>query len=120
MRDRVLLECVIDVSSRRPRVAYMRDVTGLGLALAMHGAGGVGDEGPGADGPLPDAFDDGLVEVPVLGETPVDGFGLPDSFDPVVTAPTGTSATEAPSEGGEAQSRPVGRIGRWTGGEGAP
>ncbi len=35
LRDRVVYECVIDVSSRRPRVAYLRDVTGLELALAM-------------------------------------------------------------------------------------
>ncbi len=37
MRDASVLECVIDVSSRRPRVAYLRDVTGLELALVMGG-----------------------------------------------------------------------------------
>lgn len=34
--DRVILEAVIDISSKRPRVAMLRDVTWLPLARSMH------------------------------------------------------------------------------------
>ncbi len=91
MRDRVVVECVIDVSSRRPRVAYLRDVTGLELALAL--------------GASPDEETDPIDEP----EEPVPG----EVFEPAgVDRP---APPEPAQDESETESEPVGggRIGRW-------
>lgn len=50
LEDRVALEAVIDVSSSRPRVAYLRDVTLLPIARQMYARGASGGaEGGTAD-----------------------------------------------------------------------
>lgn len=105
--DRVVLECVLDVSSRRPRVAYLRDVTGLDLALAMR-RGTEFEETPAAL-----ALPEDLVE-----PAPEDA----DLFDlSMPTLPEALGETPEPShDAGESDpdaARPGGRIGRWTTGE---
>lgn len=106
LRDRVVYECVFDVSSRRPRVAYMRDVTGLELALAMRET----------------ADDDSIfAEEPALiddesGEFDPDPIAETSERDRSTDADTGSPESE--DDETNADSPPGGRIGRWAVGDG--
>ncbi len=59
LRDRIVVEAVIDVASERPRVAYLRDITMLEAATSLYEsllAGGEDEplEEPGDEAPVPD------------------------------------------------------------------
>ncbi|QOJ01707.1 MAG: hypothetical protein HRU70_14965 [Phycisphaeraceae bacterium] len=70
LEGRVVWEAVIDVADDRPRLAYLRDVTHLGLALAMERVVSAGE--PRAD--LDDGTDEALPEAGPSGP----GEGMED------------------------------------------
>jgi hypothetical protein len=127
--DAVVLEAVIDVSSERPRVAYLRDITYLEVAAEMAAeqpmdeeaapeTARAGDETPevsdGAGGHemASKELENKDLETRELdfGDKPDGGRveGAPEE------APVVRPATPAPEEGKDR------RIGRWSSGQGGP
>ena len=104
LRDRVTYECVIDVSSRRPRVAYLREVTALAYALSLR-------EPDPPTAIEPDIGLDGSQDEPWTDDParPEDGDWTPDRSP---------EQTREPAGSGDARARPAGRIGRWRVGAG--
>lgn len=118
--DRVVLDAVIDVSSERPRVAYLRDVTSMPAAMAMYArlpapepaeeemdapespAGASATRStPGAPAGGPGGANQGRSPTP-LPPRPGAGRGS------TPTAPSSRPAGRATGEG------PDRRVGRWT------
>ncbi len=121
--DRVVFEAVIDVSTRRTRLATLREVTGLNETLAFSRALLAGDDEPE---PHDLAMDDSASivepeepEFVRLRRGP-DPLGTSDDVPPSLPAPEQTSdpdaqdALPAPSAGSTG-----GRAGRWTRGGGS-
>jgi len=112
MLDRVVYDCVIDVSSRRPRVAYLRDVSAFDIALAMQD-----------DGEAPES--ETLDEDAERESDAVDGFEPSneapheDDVEPAGEAPDGPE--EPMGDLADGDDLTTGRIGRWTvsGGDGS-
>ncbi len=104
LRGAVTWEAVIDLSSPRPRVAYLRDVSWL-AATAMVAAGAAGEEEPQEE---PQA--EPAAEAPEPPEPAADPPGQP-SPDPQVS-PGGEAAAASPQEAAPTRRR----IGRWTAG----
>jgi hypothetical protein len=86
--DRVVLEAVIDVSSQRPRVAYLRDVTHLELSFSLARL----------------LRDDGVVAETSIDETALEDDGVADEDAPtpdsltLADAPTYDPFDDAPDE----------------------
>lgn len=139
LEDRIVLEAVVDVSSQRPRVAYLRDVTNLDLAFGLHrmlrnetseadvlldepgeddavsldDREGLSEDLTLADAPTYDPFDD----APVLDE-PIDDEPISD--EDTDREPEAAGDTAPVEGGGDAIDEGVDRrIGRWKPG-GAP
>ena len=127
LADRVVLEAVIDVSSRRARVAYLRDVTHLDAALALRSR----LPAPDGDEPAVPERADAAGPQPEVEEPKPEGFDF-DPGEPKGDAPgppgekDNGGAPKAPETGGKdapapeaRKERPAGsgpdrRTGRWT------
>ncbi|MGE4198577.1 MAG: ComEA family DNA-binding protein, partial [Phycisphaerales bacterium] len=138
-RQRVVLEAVIDISSRRPRVAMLRDVTRLPLARAMIAEARQTERGGGEAESRAEASES-AAPAPAEGDAPAsrpeDGepldFGGLELDDLAVSGPedapgnsstrdsrTGDNTAAPDSSGGAAPAGGDGRVGRWTtGGKG--
>lgn len=130
LRPRVVLEAVVDISSQRARLAYLRDVSLLETAQAVLGDPGLADElGLGsAGGDLRPEDEAGMLADPEPSEpAPPDGEG--SARQPDGGSPEGfperpgeeTSRRPGESAGGDGSSSLPGssefrdrRIGRWT------
>lgn len=134
LRDRMVLEAVIDVASQRPRVAYLRDVTYLDLAYelaAMAQAGEEREDAPLAEGES-GVFQEDEEFADTFGDLDFGGDELADaadlsfgewSDDSLVSPGSGEGAigsadrSETGAEGTETEGADR-RLGRWTSGEG--
>jgi DNA uptake protein ComE-like DNA-binding protein len=124
LSDRMVLEAVIDLSSERPRVAYLRDVTSLPSALAMYerlppvdassedaetgsSAGPEDPKAPGSSNAL-NGKPDGRTRPTSQPSSPAQGRNGP--------APSGGAAGEPPAKtpGRAAGTGADRRVGRWT------
>ena len=146
LRDRVVLDAVVDVSARRPRIAYLRDVTQLATAMRLRalaaemggdelmGTGGVGDEmenggewmdeaglaltdDPGMAPSMDDGLDSGME-----AERAMDAGAPNDTpHSPTLSEPGADSAGSGVTggSGGEVDEGRDRRIGRWTSGGGS-
>lgn len=126
LADRVVMEAVIDVSSRRPRVAYLRDVTNLDGAWAMRSRLPEPKESEPAveETPEPERAQAGPPK-PDEGFDFNPGGSMGDEPKKPAGAKAGGGAPKAPGTGGAGaapgakESRPAGsgpdrRTGRWT------
>lgn len=111
LADRVILEAVIDVSSTRPRVAYLRDVTMLPLAGLVRRRTQPADAPPApprnplepSPEPAPDAAAPPRLPPAAPGRGPTSPMKNPDEAPDDQPAPQ--TPPSAPADG---------RIGRWT------
>jgi DNA uptake protein ComE-like DNA-binding protein len=145
LKDRVVLDAVVDVSARRPRIAYLRDVTQLATAMRLRAlAAEVGGEEPGVGGEggelenwgewypeddlaltddleMAPPMDDGL-DLGMEAERAMDA-GAPNdtSHSPTFSESGADSAGtgETSGSGGEVDEGRDRRIGRWTSGGGS-
>lgn len=107
LRDRLVLEAVIDVASQRPRVAYLRDVTHLDLAFHLASMMPAVEEDPLA---IADEDDNGLTDPMEPAGDDVLAMGDAPDFNPFndepaepVTAPDQPTVEEVVDR----------RVGRW-------
>lgn len=117
LRPRVVLEAVIDVSSQRARVAYLRDISSLDAAREVLGDAGLGEEllVPDSSDTPGEAEDSGVDETSGEPEVGRDRSGRGGRLP---TPGVGGNA-DGGREGVGAELRDR-RIGRWTtGGDGA-
>ncbi|MFM9994418.1 MAG: ComEA family DNA-binding protein [Phycisphaerales bacterium] len=138
LRDRIVLDAVLDVSSERPRVAYLREVTLLDTARAMDRrlAGEAVDEdalepGPAAEAePVPPPTPEPSERRGTSPRRPAGPSGGPrnearDNRGPNDGPPGGDRAdreseSASSAEGGSARPTPTDRRrGRWTAGGGS-
>jgi len=116
LRHRVVLEAVIDVSARRPRIAYLRDVTSEPIVSALRSAAAarVADGRPArtAEGDALEAIDEVAAE---------EAFDFDAISEPEAAPAPPSSPRSRPSRrANEPQPEPAGpaprdrRVGRWT------
>ncbi len=118
--DRVVYEAVIDVSTRRPRLATLREITGLDESLALS---------PSPEDPTTEGIDEEADDLDGLGPDEPEFIRLgrgperlvPRGEDPAPSGPPQDAAAD--DQPGQGESRAgggaAGRVGRWTGGGGA-
>lgn len=94
LRDRMVVDAVLDVSSERPRVAYLRDVTALPTALALSGLAEPAGEPPVG------------TELEAAGASPGPASPAPAGVTPGTV--TGSRSSTRPSADGGANREPPG------------
>lgn len=130
LRDRVVLEAVIDIASERSRVAYLRDVTMLPiarlLAAGLAAEEAVGDLLEPERSSLPNLNPEPFWTGPATS-APVPSFGTQSgdrNAGPRIPEPAGRGPIQADAEVGTSGGGGDPRIGRWTPGptgkDGAP
>lgn len=107
LRQPMMLEAVVDVSSERPRVAYLRDVTYLAAARAAKGVPGV--ERVNAASEDPKMANENLTKAPGLQDSGTES----GNNDVIETSEPLSTGDDVPSVSLPAKSRDR-RIGRWT------
>lgn len=118
----LVLEAVVDVATPRARVVYLRDLTHLDLARALHEAAGQSERGDAFEGLGMDADGErvslGAERSAGLSGTedaPSGSVRTPQDREP--EAPSREAATDAGEPGGTGRAGAVGdiRVGRWRG-----
>ena len=122
--DRVVYEAVIDVSTRRPRLASLREITGLRESLALDAGR---EDAPES---IAEIVGENLLDEAALLDTPEEPeftrlrqrpprLTTVDESDTIDAAPPDGAAPEDATASDDAPGAAAGRTGRWTRGGGS-